>query len=283
MPSLNPKVKMIKLFPSCVRAALFASFLSLPALAQDAAPAPAAATAADAVEILPAANKQPLDELTQYFTAKTATVASGDKKVSLEYFWYPPDQPWAEGATFPLVLVLHGAAGYAEPGKALLTARKKFPAFIVVPALPQGQRWADPGKMKLSHALPEAVEIVKQLITENPAINPKRVYVIGCDTGGNGAFGAAQLYSDVFAAAVPVAATWSRYESDNMKNVAIAAFHGVDDKVVPYGASNDVITTVQASGGTAFFTRFDYMKHECEAPFIYTDLLWDWLFKQAKK
>jgi len=283
---------MINLTACHIRVALCLALVTftVPALAQEAAPeqsltaaAVAPAEAAEAVpEVLPPANPLPLDKLTQHMSYGTAVVTSGDTKINMPYFWYPPDQPWAEGATFPLVLVLHGAAGYAEAANALITSRNLFPAFIVVPALPKGRRWADPGKLTSSHALPETVELVKQFIAKNPAVDPKRVYVVGCDTGGTGAFGAAQLYSDVFAAAVAVAATWSRHETSNMKNVPLAAFHGVDDTVVPLTTSRDTITTVQQAGGTAFFTKFDYMEHECEVPDVYNDRLWGWMFQQKK-
>lgn len=248
-------------------------------------PAPAPVTPSASVEVMTPSNPQPLEDYTQYYAQQVATVtsASDNKKIGLTYFWFPPEQPWAEGAKFPLVLVLHGASGFAEAGRFLITerTRKQFPAFVVVPALPQGRRWADPGKKKPVHALSEAVELIKQLSAENP-VDPARIYVIGCGTGGTGAYGAAQLYSDVFAAAVPIAAEWNPNEISNMKNVPIAAFHGNDDKIVPYLSSNDTITMVQHNGGTAFFTKYDQMKHDCSSPRIYNELLWKWLFDQKK-
>lgn len=266
---------------------------ALPAYAEDTAiPAPAALpptvtapVAEPAIEMMIPANTQPIGDYTKYYAQRTATVTSGDKKVGLTYFWFAPEQPWAEGTKFPLVLLLHGASGYAEAGRNLIneSQRKQFPAFIVAPALPEGKRWADPGKPSPAHALGEAVDLVKQLIAANPTIDPKRIYVVGCGTGGTGAYGAAQLYSDVFAAALPFAASWNPAETSNMKNVAIAAFHGEDDKIVPLLNSNDTITVVQQAGGTAFFTKYLFLGHDCNAKQFYTDPIWAWLFQQHKK
>ena len=288
---------MINLTACHIRVALCLALVAftVPALAQEAAPEQSLTAPADAAvpaettetaeavpEVIPPGNPLPLDDLTQYMKYGTAVVTYSEGKINMPYFWYPPDQPWAEGATFPLILVLHSATGYAEPANALLKSRTVFPAFLVVPALPKGRRWAEPGKLTASHALPETVELVKQFIAKNPAVDPKRVYVIGCDTDTYPAYESAQLYSDVSAAAVAVAATWNRHETSNMKNVPLAAFHGVDDKVVPLTTSRDTITTVQQAGGTAFFTKFDYMEHECVVPDVYNERLWGWMFQQKK-
>lgn len=286
----------MKILIACL-AFLSLSF-TLPVMAQDAAvktehvnpftnpvaPAAAPVAAASAVDVMVPANPEPIADYTKYYAKRTATVTSGDKQKALTYFWFAPEQPWAEGAKFPLILLLHGASGFAEAGRTLIdeSNRKQFPAFIAVPALPEGKRWADPVKLSPAHALPEAVEMVKQVIAANPAIDPKRVYVVGCGTGGTGAYGAAQLYSDVFAAALPFAATWNMNETSNMKNVAIAAFHGEDDEIVPYLPSNDTITMVQQAGGTAFFTKYLFLKHDCNAKQFYTQPMWAWLFQQHK-
>ena len=256
-----------------------------PSASTDVAPLAASSTAATPkIEIFTPANPEPLIDFTKYYARQTATVKSGDHQAQLTYFTFAPTVAATPGTQFPLVLVLHEASGQAEAGRFLITesVRNAYPAYIVVPALPTGKRWADPGPLKPAHALPEAVELVKQLIAINPAIDPKKVYVIGCGTGGTGAYGAAQLYSDVFAAAVPIAATWNPHEISNMKNLPIAAFHGVDDMTVPLNFSSDTIAMVQHEGGTAFFTKYENMAHNCSSDRIYNELLWKWLFAQKK-
>ncbi|MCM2344932.1 MAG: prolyl oligopeptidase family serine peptidase [Alphaproteobacteria bacterium] len=271
---------------------LFTSGLSLaqetPAAAPETLPAETTAAAVETIpenvkKLIPA-NLLPIGEFTSYYKQKSATIESTDgSQVNMTYFWFEPEVTAAEGETFPLVLVLHGTQGYAEPAYNLIreSVRKPNPAYILVPTLPAGQRWADPGKLKPVHSLPDAITLLKKMMAENP-IDPARIYVMGCGTGGAGTYGAAQLYSDIFAAAVPIGATWNPKETDKMSTVALAAFHGSEDEFFTHYNSSDTITMVQSHGGTAFFTLFDGMKHDCNAANIYTPALWQWLFSQKK-
>ncbi|QQG35630.1 MAG: hypothetical protein HYS17_08905 [Micavibrio aeruginosavorus] len=259
---------------------------TLPATMENPAPAETEATLQTDgdVKILEPANSQPVGSFTSYYKKKSALIKATDgTNINMTYFWYEPETKPADGQTLPLVLVLHGSQGYAESAYHLIkeSVRGPYPAYIMVPALPQGHRWADPGKLKPVHMLPDTITLMKKIMMENP-IDPTRVYVMGCGTGGTGAYGAAQLYSDLFAAAVPISTTWNHKETDNMNKVAIAAFHGSEDEFFLPFNSSDTITMVQRHGGTAFFTLFEGMKHDCNSANIYTPTLWQWLFSQKK-
>lgn len=263
---------------------LFLALLPAPLQAQEIIPAPVAAptapeSAAPAPTATPAApppaNPEPMGDYTKYF-AKRA--------VGLTYFTFTPEKLPTDGSRLPLVVVLHDANGTAAAAKFLITPnqRKAFPAYVLVPALPEGRRWADPGRLKSVHALPAMAEIVKQMLIDNPAIDPARVYIIGCGTGGNGVYGATRHYPDLFAAAMPISATWNPNDIENMKKVPIAAFHGALDKIVPYGHSNDTITMINGAGGQAYFTKFEGMGHDCSSYNLFTPEILGWLFKQKK-
>lgn len=271
---------------------IFAVMLSLTLLsspsvmAQEAAPlaaAPSAAAPAQPVKH-PPANPLPMGDYTKYYTQQTATVTMDGQPTEMTYFLFQPQRPWAEGTKFPLVLALHEANGEASVGRMLIeeVVRKKYPAFILVPALPAGKRWRDSGPIKPSHSLAATIDLIKQVMALHPAIDTKRVYVIGCGMGGNGAYGMAYDYADVFAAAVPVAAAWNPHDIGQMNKLPIAAFHGKDDKIVPYLSSTDTVTTIKQHGGTAFFTGYDFLGHDCKSDRIHNDLLWQWMFAQKK-
>ncbi len=252
-----------------------------------AAPAPVTSPIAPAVvpAVIPPANPEPLGDYTHYYTRAQAPVTLNGSPASLSYFLYSPEQPWAAGAKFPLVLALHGAQGLAEAGRRLIgdKTRKAYPAFILVPALPEGKRWRDSGPLKPSHSLSAAIEVLQYVMAQQPAIDPTRIYVIGCGMGGNGAFGAAQYYADIFAAAVAISAEWNDRETSNMAKVPLAAFHFSQDKVtLPYGAM-DTVSAVKQAGGTAYFTVHDNVAPDCLSDRIYNELLWQWLFAQQKK
>lgn len=248
------------------------------------ATADASTAAARPLVVETPANPQPLAEFTPYLEQHTAVVPSGDKDFQMTYFWLPPAVTPAEGQKVPLLVFLHGATGKA-PGvfHTLKEAfRKTYPAYILIPALPDGKRWLDPGKIKPEvHGLPQTVELIKQLEEKFP-IDRSRVYVVGCSKGGDGAYGAANAYPDVFAAAVPIAAMWSPREVQGMVKVPIAAFHGMDDKIADPMISKGIVAEVKAIGGTAYFTPYDNMGHECDNDLLYNDLLWKWLFEQKK-
>lgn len=267
----------------------------VPQAAPVAAPSPAAtasvtpAAEAPAVTapaiVIPPGNPAPFGDYTQYYTRGQAEAQLNDVRASLSYFLFSPEQPWVEGAKYPLVLVLHSAHGMAEAGRYLIgeNTRKAFPAFILAPALPEGKRWRDSGKLKPSHSLAAGIDILNHVISQQPAIDPKRVYVIGCGMGGNGALGAAQYYSDIFAAAVAISAEWNKEEISNMNKVPLAVFHFSEDKIIlPYSAM-DTVSAVKQAGGTAYFTLHDNVAPDCLSDRVYNELLWKWLFAQTKK
>lgn len=244
----------------------------------------ASATPARPLVVEAPANPQPLGEFTPHLEQHTAIVPSGDTDIQMTYFWLPPAVTPAEGQKAPLLVFLHGATGKA-PGAfhALKEAfRKTYPAYILIPALPNGKRWLDPGKVKPEvHGLPQTVELIKQLEEKFP-IDRSRVYVVGCSKGGDGAYGAANAYPDVFAAAVPISAMWSPSDVKGMVKVPIAAFHGMDDKIADPMVSKGIVAEVKAIGGTAYFTPYAKMGHECDNDLLYNDLVWKWLFEQKK-
>lgn len=249
-----------------------------------AAPADTTAAPARPLVVETPANLQPLAEFTPYLEQHTAVVPSGDKDIQMTYFWLPPATTPPEGQKIPLLVFLHGATGKAPGAFYTLKEafRKTYPAYILIPALPDGKRWLDPGKVKPDvHALPQTVELIKQLETKFP-IDKTRVYVVGCSKGGDGAYGAANAYSDIFAAAVPISAMWSPNDVQGMVKVPIAAFHGMQDKIADPMVSKGIVAEVKAIGGTAYFTPYDNMGHECDKEELYNDLLWKWLFEQKK-
>lgn len=254
---------------------------AIPVQAQE-TPAPHEALAPAAA--LPPANPLPMGDYTQYYAPQKATVTMGGHAAEMTYFLFQPERPWAEGAQFPLVLVLHDGHGEAPVGNMLIkeAVRKKYPAFILVPTLPANKRWRDSGPLKPSHSLSAAIDIVKHVTNLHPAIDTARLYVIGCGMGGNGAYGAAYEYADLFAAAVPVSAAWNPHDIGNMNKVPLAAFHGHDDKMVSYLSSTDTVTSIKQNGGTAYFTGYDNLGHDCKSDRIHNDLLWQWLFAQKK-
>ncbi len=238
-------------------------------------------------------NTKPMEDLTPLYQQKEFPAADKGRK-ALAYFWFQPEPPYPAGLKFPLVLVLHGVTGKAYAGRYLVSPQMQiqYPAFVVVPALPQNSIWAATKPMTLAdgrvvgssgyEALPDVVALIKSLQTQYP-IDSKRIYVMGCSEGGVGTFGAILKYPDIFAAAVPMAGGWNPEDASHMTKVPLWVLHGAKDEIMPAYLGKDMATLIHQYGGTAYYTEFPEMNHQCPSEQLYSPQMWEWLFKQNKR
>lgn len=242
-------------------------------------------------------NDQPMENLTALYEKRQVTLSGPDQRNhELTYWWREPSRLAKPDEYFPLVVVLHGSPGKAYAAKYLATepVRTQHPAFVLVPVIPQDALWSFPeklppefmstlgGSLSLRHMLPYIAEIVQGMKTQYP-IDPRRIYVIGCSQGGWGAFGAARDYPDIFAAAVSISGGWTPEDSPKLIRIPILAIHGRQDENVPAAFSRDVVSLIKQYGGPALYAEFPEMNHQCPASELYSEALWNWLFKQYKK
>ena len=228
-------------------------------------------------------NEQPMAEFTAMFERKT--FVPEDKKLkNLTYFWFQPAQPYPEGIKFPLVLVLHGATGNSYAASFLVEPRMQtaYPAFIVVPVLPQARLWAGahPEAAK-GEAIHDAAALIKSISGQYP-VDTSRIYIVGCSDGGTGTFGAVTYYPDIFAGAVAISGSWNPEYAPEMATVPIVAMHGAKDTVIPPDNARDTMSLIKQYGGQAFYYEFPNEGHNCPSEQYYTSRIWDWLFAQKK-
>ena len=123
-----------------------------------------------------------------------------------------------------------------------------------------------------------------------PAIDPKRCYVTGHSMGGGGAVIAGGTRR--FAAVVPVAGTAS-VPPDQLRGVAVWAFHGKNDVVVPSGAIERLVSSLRRDGASEDLVKLtlydnapapvgwpDYDGHASTIPAYATPELYRWLLEQ---
>jgi predicted peptidase len=193
--------------------------------------------------------------------------------------------------TFPLVLLLHGGGATrrfedlikcATPVFAFGPARfvspeeqAKHPAFVVVP-------WSDTrGWDDLNTRL--VLDLVTALCREFP-IDPKRIYVTGQSMGGYGAWRMITQHADVFAAGIPVCGGGDPADAPKARDVAVWAFHGTADGIVPPSASREMIAALVKAGGKPIYWEYDGGTHAKTAERAYCEpTLLDWLFAQKKR
>jgi predicted peptidase len=228
---------------------------------------------------------------------------------SMTYYLYGPDS-YTSGATYPVVLLLHGGGESADPlasaeqnRQALLaqayiqaftapSTQSEWPCFVLVPQAPRGERWVSvPPSVSAytltpqpSQSLTLAMEIAQSVTLTYRAIDPLRMYLAGVSMGAFGTWEATERWPDVFAAALPVAGAGDPHAAPALKHLPIWAFHGADDAIVPVEASRVMVRAVRAAGGTVCYTEYPGVGHNI---WLTEHALSDpqvlaWLFSQTK-
>jgi predicted peptidase len=157
--------------------------------------------------------------------------------------------------------------------------------------LPYAKKWAMPPQFpelqgfeplaQGREGLRDAVQLVASLKATLP-IDPARVYTVGCEEGGFGAFAAALRYPDLFAAAVPIGSGWTAQDAKGFSKVPLWIFHGAQDNFYASDLSRNAANYINAYGGKASFTEVPGVGHDCTSPQFYRPALWQWLFLQHK-
>jgi predicted peptidase len=201
---------------------------------------------------------------------------------------------------YPVLISLHGAGGRGDDnGKqlkswtqqlALESNRSDFPCYVIAP-------------QSNSHWEIERFDAVKQVIETLPAVDMKRIYIMGHSMGGHGTFLWTQHDPDYFAAAAPCAGTGRTgrpefVEPERLKDLPLWVFHGDQDKVCPYALAAKLLEDMRGLGGNMKLTTWKGEGHGVSQKIVpgnkrdITELASDrcdpepvflkWLFKQKK-
>jgi len=236
--------------------------------------------------------------LLEQMAAKTFTAKN---RVTLPYRLLVPEA--AKAKSLPLFLAMHGAGGRGNDNVKTIkhspwalhtmtaeAVQAKNPCIVLAPQCPNGKRWVDVDWNKCVYSTEDiaitaeqtaAVELLDTIIKETNA-DPKRVYVGGFSMGGYGTWDIAARFPERFAAAVPVCGGAPPNRAEAMKNVAVWAFHGDKDRVVPPRGTREMAAALKKAGATPKVTEFPGVGHNAWTPAWKRADLVDWLFKQSK-
>jgi predicted peptidase len=185
----------------------------------------------------------PGEQTAQRFEAET------HETTRLEYLLFVPsrynDDPQRR---WPLILYLHGGSLRGEDVNKLRTLGlphrlkqdRQFPFFVIAPLCPEGEIWTDADAI---------VQLVDHVVGTN-RIDEKRIYVTGHSMGGRGALYLAYKFPTHFAAIVamsplsPITA-WTK----QLRNTPVWIIHGAKDAVAPIKDSEELVSTIEQSGG----------------------------------
>ena len=150
----------------------------------------------------------------------------------------------------------------------------RHPAFVLVP-------WSGGGSWD-EHNERLLLSLLEALGREFP-LDAKRFYVTGQSMGGFGAWRLITRHPEVFAAAVPVCGGGDPGDAPRARSVAVWAFHGTADSMVPVSSSREMVAALVRAGGTPRYWEYEGGTHArtAERAYCEPDLL-EWLFAQRR-
>lgn len=186
---------------------------------------------------------------------------------------------------WPMIFFLHGAGErgsdvwqVAKNGPPKIAATEtNFPFIVVSPQCPAGKGWSE----DLLLALLDNVET-------NYAVDTHRVYLTGLSMGGFATWGLGLGHPERFAAIAPIAGGGSvimPYGADKseLQSLAIWAFHGAKDPIVPAEESERMVNLMKRWGVKEVkFTLYPDAEHDCWTQTYANPELYAWFLQHSR-
>ncbi len=190
---------------------------------------------------------------------------------------------------WPLMLFLHGIGErgdevskvFAHGPIKLAHNGHPFPFIIVAPQCPTNEFWNN------TEALIQLLDKVEGTYRVDTA----RVYLTGLSMGGYGAWKLGTTYPDRFAAMIPICGGGellnSRFANpdklDSLKTLAVWAFHGAKDDVVPVTESERTVNYLKSIGAAEVkLTIYPDAKHDCWTEAYNNPEVYRWLLQHHR-
>lgn len=225
-------------------------------------------------------------------------VYKNDTGDSLQYRILVPD--YGASVKYPLVVFLHGAGERGVDNDAQLkwgvmnfatdANMTQFPAIVIAPQCPIGDRWANISdykdtQMTISDEPTKPMSLVRDLIDqirENLPVDDRRIYITGLSMGGYGTFDAITRYPDLFAAAVPVCGAGDASKAANIAHIPMWIFTGAEDQTVPPELTRNMFQALNEAGANPGYTEFPETGHFSWLATYRDPLMMAWMFRQHK-
>ncbi len=209
-----------------------------------------------------------------------------------------------DGEKLPVMLYLHGSDERSDdnegqlsgPAPTIFANPNNFRFVIVFPQCPAGRFW---DKDMIERAMTALDQTVKEFNGDE-----SRIYLAGFSLGGYGTWSTAAMYSDRFAAVVPmsgrilprpgerknIAAEILEFAdaenpyaafANKLRNTPIWIFHGVNDNIVPVENSIQMAKALKDAGNDyAKYTELENTGHVSLTAAFNNPELFKWLAKQ---
>lgn len=187
------------------------------------------------------------------------------------------------GDGLALVICLHGHSASGDDNEKQMRKKavrnsteyfwqEKKGAIILAPQCPKDYKW---------HSR-EMVTVLRELIASYEGkVDKSRIYVLGDSMGGDGAWALISTYPDLFAAAMPVAAT-VRGELPPMVKTPICAVVGEKDEIVSAKNVAADVKSLVAMGAEVNFEILAGATHRETCGSAFTAERLGWVFKHKR-
>jgi predicted peptidase len=205
---------------------------------------------------------------------------------------------------YPVIFFLHGAGERGSDNEVQLTHgadlflqpdfRKNQQVIVIFPQAASEDYWAnvdvdrapDPNiySFKVDAPVTQSMSLLLGLIddvTQRPYVNSDHMMVMGLSMGGMGTFEVLAQRPGRFTAAIPICGgAHPDLVSKMDTSTPLWVFHGEQDNVVPFSASEIMVEAYQNAGGKVKFTAYPEAAHDSwNNAFAEANLL-DWLLMQ---
>jgi len=202
---------------------------------------------------------------------------------SIEYLLYLPAD-YDASKPHPFMLFLHGRGESNGPlsmvkiwgPPRLVEKGRKLPYIIASPQCPKNpSRWSDDTQQANLVALIAHLE-------KTLSIDETRMYLTGLSMGGYGSWTLATAMPDKFAAVAPVCGKGDPTQAAKLKDTPVWAWHGTEDKAVPFKHSEEMVDAIRTAGGEKVrFTSLEGIGHNSWSAAYATPDLYAWFNKQV--
>lgn len=228
---------------------------------------------------------------------------TGSNGLKLPYRLHVPDRASYKNKA-PLLMFMHGAGerGYgndsqigpavfiAGPGVWAIGERAKaVPLFMLAPQCPPEDHWdglqTPPAGLQFTgstRSMKTAIELLDQVIKDNPTIDTKRVYVMGMSMGGFATWEMVSRWPEKFAAGIPMCGGGSKKYGPVLVNMPLWVIHGDADGSVDYKLDQVMVDYLKSLGGMPRFSLYKGVGHIVWEPAYRNETeLFPWLFSQS--
>lgn len=198
--------------------------------------------------------------------------------------YLPKDYGTAGEQKFPLMLFLHGRGESNGPlslvakwGPPRMAAAGQEMSYVILsPQCPAQDSWSSETQQT------RLLELLKHAIEHYP-VDADRVYLTGLSMGGYGCWRMAADHPEMFAAVAPVCGGGKPADAKILKELPIWAWHGDEDRVVPFQRSVEMVEAIRAAGGTQIkFTSLESVGHNSWSAAYATPELYSWMDRQRR-